>query len=118
MINVEIYRDEQTHIIGYHVQGHAMFAEAGKDIVCAGVSSVTIGTVNAIEALLGAPLDYNMDEGDLRVQLTEPKDLEQQVFEKVQLIFETMLVMLNTVEHSYGSYITIKDYKKGGKQDA
>ncbi|RKX67009.1 MAG: hypothetical protein DRP42_01570 [Tenericutes bacterium] len=28
------------------VSGHAMFADAGKDIVCSGVSSITFGTLN------------------------------------------------------------------------
>ncbi|MGG6314329.1 ribosomal-processing cysteine protease Prp, partial [Paenibacillus macerans] len=32
---------------------HGRGAKAGEDIVCAGVSAVTVGTVNSIESLTG-----------------------------------------------------------------
>ncbi|WP_437177576.1 ribosomal-processing cysteine protease Prp [Heyndrickxia camelliae] len=40
-------------IMSFQSEGHAYYDEPGKDIVCAGVSAVTFGTVNSIEALLG-----------------------------------------------------------------
>ena len=52
MINVRITRaSAQGVIVGFAVKGHAEYARNGKDIVCAGVSTVTVGTVNAIESL-------------------------------------------------------------------
>ena len=35
------------------MSGHAFFAKRGKDIVCAGVSAVSFGAINAVHALTG-----------------------------------------------------------------
>lgn len=118
MIDVGIFRATGGAIIGFEVKGHALFAEEGKDIVCAGVSAITVGTVNALEELLQAPLAYHMEKGQLEVSLLKPETLDSVMMEQVQLIFKTMLVMLNTIEHSYGSYIAIQDHNKGGKPNA
>ena len=52
MIDVLILRDKAQDITGFKVSGHALFAEAGSDIVCSAVSMLTINTINAIEEFL------------------------------------------------------------------
>ncbi|GIP31375.1 ribosomal-processing cysteine protease Prp [Paenibacillus sp. J2TS4] len=106
MIKIIINRrtsDDAIH--SFSVQGHADFAESGKDIVCAGVSAVTIGTVNAIEELLGIVSDTVMKSGRLTARFPERLPDEQE--EKLQLLLEAMVVTLKSIEQSYGSYITI-----------
>ena len=49
MIKVTIYKTERQEYVGFDMEGHAGYAEAGEDIVCAGVSALTINTLNAIE---------------------------------------------------------------------
>ena len=49
MIKVTIYKTERQEYVGFDMEGHAGYAEAGEDIVCAGVSVLTINTLNAIE---------------------------------------------------------------------
>jgi uncharacterized protein YsxB (DUF464 family) len=108
MIRVTIERRATDRLItAFHVKGHAEFAEPGKDIVCAGVSAITVGTVNAIEVLLGIRLSHEADKGLLEVQLPDMNDGKQ--LEQVQLLLESMVVMLQTIEESYGKYINIKD---------
>lgn len=108
MIQVKIYRDKQTNrIVRYCVSGHAEFDESGKDIVCAGVSAVVVGTVNAIEALVPIQLAHHMENGLLDVMIDQPHEREHD--DKTQLLLESMLVMLRTIEHSYGEYINITD---------
>lgn len=107
MIRVKI--DRQTHdrtIHSFSVTGHADFAESGKDIVCAGVSAITVGTVNAAEAVLGVSLQNTMDKGLLKVTVPDYLDAEKR--EKVQLLLESMIVMLESIKQSYGKYIEIK----------
>ena len=47
---------------GFKVQGHAGFAPAGQDIVCAAVSAMTMLTVNLIEDAFGIKSDLRVDE--------------------------------------------------------
>lgn len=109
MIEITIDRSRSSHNSGridsFHVEGHADFAEHGNDIVCAGVSTVTFGTVNAIEALTGVHADVDMSEGSLHVVLPEVIDSAKQ--NQVQMLLESMVTMLDTMEKSYGDHITI-----------
>jgi uncharacterized protein YsxB (DUF464 family) len=109
VIRVKFARERSTgRIIGFTVEGHALFAEAGKDIVCAGVSAVTVGTVNAAEAVVGVELSTRMNEGLLSAVV--PKGLSETKEASLQLLLESMVVMLQTIEQSYGKYIKLKDH--------
>ena len=108
MVEVEITRSVSNGgIITYLSEGHANYDGHGKDIVCAGVSAVTFGTANAIEALLGIEPEHTIDEGFLKIDL--PKQIEAKTFEQVQLLLESMVVMLKSIEESYGEFLTIKE---------
>ena len=53
MIDVIIHKNE-VHYTGFHVRGHAGYAEQGKDIVCAAVSALTLTLENSLSVLSGA----------------------------------------------------------------
>ena len=63
MIIVQIFRNDDESIDRFSIKGHANYAKRGEDIVCAGVSAVTVGTVNSIEALTGVEMDAKMKNG-------------------------------------------------------
>lgn len=106
MIRVVIERcAEDGRITAFTVSGHAEYAKPGKDIVCAGVSAVTVGTVNSVEALTGVQLPNEMRHGLLRVEV--PDDMEQEISTKVQWLLESMVVMLNSIRETYGKYIAM-----------
>ncbi|MEX2461506.1 MAG: ribosomal-processing cysteine protease Prp [Paenibacillaceae bacterium] len=107
MISVTIERlPLNDHIRSFKVKGHAMFADPGQDIVCAGVSAVTVGTVNAIETLLGFELQAQMKDGFLQAEAPEGLDSLKQ--DKLQLLLESMVIMLQSIENTYGDYIQVK----------
>jgi len=109
MIRIRIERSSEDRLItACYVDGHAGYADHGKDIVCAGVSAVTIGTVNAVEALLGLELPYRAESGLLH--FTVPS-LEGPIRDKVQLLLESMIVMLNSIRESYSSFVSIQEIK-------
>jgi hypothetical protein len=108
MIRVRIRRSASDRsILSFQVQGHAEYDKPGRDIVCAGVSAVAIGTVNAVEALTGVVLTDQADNGLL--QAAVPAELTTERKQQVDLLLESMLVMLRTIEQSYGKYITITE---------
>ena len=107
MIRVSIKRGRDRRIERFKVNGHALYDESGKDIVCAGVSAVTVGTVNAIEALTGVQLRTRMKHGLLQADISPLADADTEG--KVQLLLEGMVVMLQSIEQSYGAYIAIQE---------
>ena len=107
MISVRITRSSKLGtVVGFEIKGHAGYAKRGEDIVCAGVSAVTVGTVNSIEILTGVSMDTSMKNGFLSGTLGSVDDSD--ISSKVQLLLESMVVMLNDIAESYGKYIQIQ----------
>ncbi|PLR79543.1 ribosomal-processing cysteine protease Prp [Bacillus canaveralius] len=106
MIKITINRSETGMIQSFIVSGHAEFADPGEDIVCAGISAVSFGSVNSIIGLTGIePVIEQGENGFLRCEI--PGDLPVETQEKVQLLLEGMVISLQTIERDYGNYIKI-----------
>ena len=106
MIRMTINRKKTGFIHSFVLEGHAGFAKHGEDIVCAGASAISFGTVNSIIKLTGVNPDINMGESGF-LQCTIPENLSDEVQEKVQLLLEGMVVSLQTIEQDYGKHIKI-----------
>ena len=102
MVKVEIaYRGKG--LASLRVKGHANTAPAGKDLVCAAVSAIAIGALNALED--ADSLNIEIDEGMVDVEI--PGALS----EHDETVFETAIIQLKTIEASYGEAISIKERK-------
>jgi uncharacterized protein YsxB (DUF464 family) len=108
MIAITFVRDgADRRIVSFAVEGHAKYAKPGKDIVCAGVSAVSVGTVNAIETLAGIELPATMKNGWLSSDVPVLDDAEADG--RMQLLLESMAVMLETIATSYGKHVVIRE---------
>lgn len=108
MIQVTIERDRtDRRIVKYVYLGHAHYDDPGKDIVCAGVSSIAFGIVNSIEALLGIELKCRLDESEGRFEAKVPHVTDVDLDDRLQLLLESMVVMIDTIERSYGKYVKL-----------
>lgn len=68
MIVVDVRKD------GITVSGHAGYAEAGKDIVCAGVTALVQGLIKSIEDLTSDQIQYDITPGRADIHF---KDLSE-----------------------------------------
>ncbi|WP_127529701.1 ribosomal-processing cysteine protease Prp [Paenibacillus kobensis] len=108
MITVTLTRNgSDRRIVKFEVSGHANYAKRGQDIVCAGVSAVTVGTVNSIEAVAGVNLPYSIRDGWVSSDI--PTQADSSVDERVQLLLESMAVMIGSIQETYGKYVTIQE---------
>jgi uncharacterized protein YsxB (DUF464 family) len=110
MIEMTITRTGSDQIREFEISGHAFFAERGKDIVCAGVSAVSVGAINAIHALTGIVPEIKQDSGFLRCVI--PENLSEDINEKVQILLEGMVISLQTIEEEYGKNLKITFKKR------
>jgi uncharacterized protein YsxB (DUF464 family) len=109
MIEVVVNRRPSDRSIrSFQVSGHAEFDKPGKDLVCAGVSSIAVGTVNAIEEVVGIAMQHRMAKGFLSAAL--PDGITEEQERQAALLLESMLVMLRTIrETNQGKYISMKE---------
>lgn len=111
MVIVE-FKSKQGRIVSFTLSGHANSGPYGHDLVCAGVSAVSFGTVNAIEELLDVRLavDQKEDGGFLRCSV--PENLDEATDQNVQLLLQGMKVSVQTIVHEYGQYIQLKEPRR------
>ncbi len=57
-----IFRKHNGVYFGFSEVGHAGYDEAGKDVVCAALSAMTMLIINTAEVVYAADVDYQMDE--------------------------------------------------------
>ncbi|KIL36417.1 ribosomal protein [Cohnella kolymensis] len=114
MITITIVRNVDRHITRFTVSGHAFYNDPGKDIVCAGVSAVAIGAVNAIEKLTGLVPEAESRSGLLIAEA--PRSADPVRNDQVQLLLEGMVAALESIVESYSKHVIIKETftEKGG----
>jgi uncharacterized protein YsxB (DUF464 family) len=106
MINITIDRNGSGLIQSFTMTGHALFANHGQDIVCAGASAVSFGSINAVHELTGiVPQIEQGEDGFLSCSI--PENISEAVQEKIQLLLEGMVISLQTIEEQYGEHIKI-----------
>jgi len=107
MIEVTIY-EKNNEIVAFEISGHANSGPYGYDLVCAAVSAVSFGAVNAVFELCHIDLEIDQAGEGGYLAVTIPKIYTSQEKQKAQLIFESMVVSLQTIEREYNQFIQIK----------
>lgn len=103
MIRVSVSQTLQK-IHSLSISGHAAFAKHGEDLVCAGVSSVATGALNALDQIASQSCELRLsNEDDASIEINV-LDLENR---DVQIILHTVLIQLETIENQYSQYIHI-----------
>lgn len=99
MIKV-IYEAKDDKYLSLDVSGHAEYDESGKDLICASVSSIMFGFMNAIDAL-----NEEVEIKQLTNQITINNLSSSNI---VQDYFELVMMQLKTIEESYGDFIKVE----------
>ncbi|MBR0439414.1 MAG: ribosomal-processing cysteine protease Prp [Bacilli bacterium] len=100
MIKVLI-KQEEKKLVSLKVSGHANSAPHGEDLVCAAVSAVLVGGLNN----LANPKDFDIkiSEGNTDVIV------RNKISSHDEIVLETIITSLKTIEESYGKFIQIKN---------
>lgn len=86
---------------GITVNGHAKYAEAGKDIICSAVSVLTQNLIRSVEALTDDSVDYEILPGHIKINY---EDLS----EKGQLLVDSFFIGISEIVQAYGEeYVQI-----------
>lgn len=109
MITITIFRESNKKVSAFELSGHAESGPVGHDLVCAAVSAVSFGAVNAVIKLceIEPIIDQGGEGGYLYVEL--PPSLAVDTLERATCLLEGMVVSLETVARDYGQYITISE---------
>lgn len=99
MIRVS-YKEKNGLFQEVEIAGHAdSSSKEGHDLVCAAVSSISVGALNALEQ--PDAYDILLEDGHIRLKA------KQKISRHDRIVIETMMVQLATIEDSYGEFIRI-----------
>ncbi len=108
MIRISVQYQNQS-IISIDISGHADSALKGQDLVCASVSSIATGALNAIDQLCPDTCQLSLlDQSKARISI-KVIQLNHSI---VQTILQTLLIQLRTLESSHSSFIQIQEVVK------
>ncbi len=82
------------------ISGHANSAVRGQDLVCAGVSSISIGMLNAIENIANDQCELSVSDGFVKISV-------KKYSEQLSVLLHALVIQLETIQKSYQKYIKI-----------
>ena len=100
MINA-IYEIKADKYYAINVSGHALSAEYGKDLICASVSSIMFGLMNALDNLDDELIYIKQSENEIEIICESDNEI-------IQDYFELVIIQLKTIEESYGDFIKVE----------
>ena len=92
---------------GLTIDGHANFAEQGKDIVCAAVSSAVKLTECTINDVLGNHANTKIIEDEPRITLTLPAVCDDE--DAVQAVLTGFMLTMCSLREDYPEYIEVME---------
>ena len=108
MTHITIYRNQKNAFTGFCCDGHAGYADAGEDIVCAGISTLVINTINSIEILTATQILADADEVDGTIHVNFPSGCDEQA----ELLVNAMILGLQGIQKNYGKKFLTLDFKE------
>lgn len=99
MIIIEV-TSHNKEIVSIEMNGHSGYAESGKDIVCAGVSSLVYAAINSFNSIEESRI--LIDDGMLKLNLHGKK-----VSDHDQIVLEVMLNGFSMIAAQYKKNVKI-----------
>jgi hypothetical protein len=102
MITVTVEK-KGAEYIRFTCKGHAGYARAGRDIVCAAVSALVTNTVNSLEQLTGDSFETRTEDGFVCL------DFPDSLSDRGLLLMDSLLLGLTETAHSVGNrYLQVR----------
>ena len=92
-------------IIGIKISGHANAGPKGSDLVCASISSIATGALNALDAAY--PDDVALSLSEIPDAVIEIKVLKNH--QNLQALLRMLYIQIQTLAENQSKYITIKE---------
>ena len=100
---------------GFKENGHTGYASAGEDILCSALSAMTMLVVNACEIAYASDVDYEVDEGATRIEVSCREVLRSKDEMKIYAVcglFEAYYYQLNDLTEEYYDNLSVDVIEK------
>ena len=107
MTRIDVFMaPEGAAVQGFYVHGHAGYAEAGEDIVCAAISALALSCVNGLERIANITPRVKLEpEGTLYMLL--PDGLTDEQRQTAQILLLGMVGGFQDIEEAYPGHVDV-----------
>lgn len=99
MTKITFHKTKAGEYRGFICNGHAGYADYGKDIVCASISVLVINTINSLEEITGERMEVMADEETGTIQCSFA---DQPLKETSKVLMDSLVLGLTQIEKQYG----------------
>lgn len=111
MIKITVtFKSELIYAI--EVTGHSGYSEAGSDIICSAVSTLTQNCEMGLKEMLKINTKFILDENKPYLYVELPESLSESDLHDSQIILKSTYLGLKDLADSYPKYISIKEKRK------
>ena len=107
MTKIKLFKSDNM-FTGFEVSGHSGYADYGKDIVCASISSIVQSCALGIIKVLSINAKLDKDDNRGFLKLESPKNLSKELMDKTQLLIKTMQLSIEDLLTGYSKYIKME----------
>ena len=101
MIKATFYKRGEI-LIGFEIDGHSGYAEAGADVICASVSSVAYMAVNTITDVIGEQADISISDGYFKFVTDSDRN-------ETKVVLEGLMLHVSALADDYSEYIICEE---------
>lgn len=73
------------------ISGHSGYAEHGKDIVCAAISTIAITSINAIESVCNGVINASDDGTNLVIEIIKEDEIGNKLIDNMLNMFDEVI---------------------------
>ncbi|WP_338985403.1 ribosomal-processing cysteine protease Prp [Spiroplasma endosymbiont of Diplazon laetatorius] len=86
--------EKNNKINSFVINGHANTGEYGQDLVCAAITGIVTGALNALDIKFNKNVKINVAENEIKIEVTKEDDL-------LNHLLDFMIIQLETIRIQY-----------------
>lgn len=102
MVQIQIQKQKNSYQ-QVTISGHANFATKGSDIVCSAISGIVFGGLNAFDRQCRDSVEMIVGAAKIVIKILVVNQINQ-------IIAQTIICQLQTINEQYPKYIKIKEF--------
>jgi len=105
VLRIVLYLTDSDRVAAFEASSHTKLAESGKDIACAGASSIIQTTLMGLDKLI--KMDFGLQQEEGYIYFCLPQEMNPGTMAGAQLLLKTMILGLEKLEEQYPKNIRI-----------
>lgn len=102
MITITLKRSPNGYIRSFSATGHAGYAPAGSDIVCAAITAIATTTIGSLTDIANLSVSYQTKDGDIRCTTPPPEEMPSGQYLIARTLMDALALGCRQIEKSYG----------------